>query len=182
MAIAGPQILNDHAEPLKALEKSEIDSPDVRVTLESASNLARLLEAETDAARCMADIVERVELRDDGISVTLKIQVPCSRAGVQNNSILNLSRFVPLKMKRRGVETRITIAAGADLPRRLDSALLKAVAPAGLVRGACGWPSAGAVRDRTPRGCRPALRRTALAFGVRCACHRGSDLPGSPAR
>ena len=33
-------------------------------------------------------------------------------------------------MKRRGVETRIIIAAGNDLPRKVDRALLKAVARA----------------------------------------------------
>ena len=33
-------------------------------------------------------------------------------------------------MKRRGVETRIIIAAGGDLPRKVDPALLKAVSRA----------------------------------------------------
>jgi site-specific DNA recombinase len=42
--------------------------------------------------------------------------------------MLELSRLVPLRMKRRGVETRIIVSAGDDLPRRVDSALLKAVA------------------------------------------------------
>ena len=46
--------------------------------------------------------------------LTLKIRVPCTRARVQTSSILDLSRFVPLKMKRRGVETRIIIAAGNE--------------------------------------------------------------------
>ena len=66
----------------------------------------------------------------NGVRVTLKIRVPCSRAGVQTSSILGLSRFVPLKMKRRGVETPIIIAAGNKPPRKVDSALLKAVARA----------------------------------------------------
>ena len=78
----------------------------------------------------MVELVDRIELCDDGIRVTLKIRVPCSRAGVQTNSILDLSRFVPLKMKRRGVETRIIIAAGDEPARKVDSALLKAVARA----------------------------------------------------
>src|SRR5438105_10590547 len=69
-------------------------------------------------------------LCDDGVRVTLKIRVTCSRAGVQTSSILGLSRFVPLKMKRRGVETRIIIAAGNEPPRKVDSALLKAIARA----------------------------------------------------
>jgi len=76
----------------------------------------------------MIEIITRAGLHDDGISVTLKIEVPCLRAGVRTTSVLNLSRFVPLKMKRRGVETRIIIAAGNDLPRKVDIALLKAVA------------------------------------------------------
>jgi site-specific DNA recombinase len=116
VAIAARQILNDRAGLLEALEKSEIDSPDVRATLESTSSLSRRLEVETDATECIVELVDRVELRDDGISVTLKIQVHCSRAGVRTSSTLNLSRFVPLRMKRRGVETRIVIAAGGDWP------------------------------------------------------------------
>jgi site-specific DNA recombinase len=129
-AIAARQILNDRAGLLEALESADIDSPDVRATLESTSLLSRRLENETEATACMVELVDRVELRDDGISLTVKIQVPCSRAGVRISSILNLSRFVPLRMKRRGVETRIIIAAGGDLPRKVDPALLKAVSRA----------------------------------------------------
>jgi len=128
VAIAARHILSDRAGLLEALEKSGIVSPDVRATLESASNLLQRLQKEADSAASLVESIERAELRDDGISVTLRMEVPCSRAGVRTSSILNLSRFVPLKMKRRGVETRIIIAAGDDLPRRVDPALLKAVA------------------------------------------------------
>jgi site-specific DNA recombinase len=130
VAIAGRQILNDRTRLLEALEKSGIDSPDVRATLESTLKLSRRLEDHTDVAACMVELIDRVELRDDGISVTLKIQVSSSRAGVRTTSILCLSRFVPLRMKRRGVETRIIIAAGGDLPRKMDPALVKAVSRA----------------------------------------------------
>ena len=60
--------------------------------------------------------------------MTLGIEVPCSRAGVRTSTTLSVTRFVPLRMKRRGVETRIILAAGGDLPRKVDPALLKAVA------------------------------------------------------
>ena len=128
VAIAARHILIDRASLLETLEKSEIDSPDIRATLESTSNLLRRLQTETDKMASLAEVIDRIQLRDDGISVTLRIQVPCSRAGVRTTSILDLSRFVPLIMKRRGVETRIIIAAGDDLPRKVDPALLKAVA------------------------------------------------------
>ncbi len=78
----------------------------------------------------MVELVDWIELCDDGVRVTLKVRVPCSHSGVQTSSILGLSRFVPLKMKRRGVETRIIIAAGNEPPRKVDSPLLKAIARA----------------------------------------------------
>jgi hypothetical protein len=128
VAIAARHILSDRAGLLEALEKSAIDSPDLSATLESASNFSRRLQNEADAAAALVEMISKVELRDDGISITLRIEVPCSRAGIRTSSILNLSRFVPLKMKRRGVETRIIIATGDNLPRKVDPALLKAVA------------------------------------------------------
>src|SRR6185437_9804022 len=83
-----------------------------------------------EATACMAELIDRIEPHDDGIHVALNIQVPCSHAGVRTTSVLGLSRFVPLTMKRRGVETRIVIAAGNEPPRKVDPALLKAVARA----------------------------------------------------
>jgi site-specific DNA recombinase len=127
VAIAARRILSDRAGMLEALEKSGIESPDVRATLESVSNLSRWQD-ESNAIASLVEIVNRVELRGDGISVTLRIEVPCSHAGVRASSALDLARFVPLRMKQRGVETRIVMAAGDDLPRNLDPPLLKAVA------------------------------------------------------
>jgi site-specific DNA recombinase len=130
VAIATQHILSDRAGMLEMLERSELQSPDVRTIIESTSALFRRLENEADSRNCMVEVVDRIELCDDGVRVALKIPVPYSRAGVQTSSILDLSRFVPLKMKRRGVETRIIIAAGNEPPRKVDSALLKAVARA----------------------------------------------------
>jgi DNA invertase Pin-like site-specific DNA recombinase len=130
VAIATQHILRDRAGMLEMLERSGLQSPDISAAIESTFALSRRLENEADSKDCMVELVDRIELCDDGLRVTLKIRVPCSRAGVQTSSILGLSRFVPLKMKRRGVETRIIIAAGNEPPRKVDSALLKAIARA----------------------------------------------------
>ena len=53
LAIAARHILSDRAGLLEALEKSGIDSPDIRATLESAASLLRHLEKPADAAECM---------------------------------------------------------------------------------------------------------------------------------
>lgn len=143
-------MLSDRAGLLEALQKSGIDSPDVRATLESASNLFQRLQHGADATACLVEVVDRAELRDDGISVTLSNQVPCSRAGVRINSILNLSRFMPLIIRRRGVETRIIMTEGEDLPRKIDAALLKAVARAKVWFE--GLPPDRCARSPTSRG------------------------------
>jgi len=46
----------------------------------------------------MAEIIERIELCDDGIRMALKLTVPCSQAGVRTSSLVGVTRFVPLAM------------------------------------------------------------------------------------
>ena len=49
MAIATQHILSDRAGMLEVLERSGLQSPDIRATLESTSALCRRLENEADA-------------------------------------------------------------------------------------------------------------------------------------
>lgn len=165
VTIAARHIRSDRAGLLGALEKSGIDSPDVRATLELTSNLLRQLQTAADSMACVTEVIDRVHLRDDGISVTLGIQVPCSRAGIRTNSIFNLSRFLPVRMKRCGVETRIITTEGEDLRRKVDPALLKL-----------------ADRHRAAGEDSSALRRASLASFIRRAPNRRTDLPGTSAR
>ena len=53
VAIAARHILSDRTGLLEALEKSGIDSPDLKATLESASNFSRRLQNEADAAAAL---------------------------------------------------------------------------------------------------------------------------------
>jgi len=128
VATAARQILSDRADLLDALEKSGIEAPDTKATLASSAALSLRLSKDADAGACLVELIDGVELRDDGISVTLGVQVPCSRAGVRTINLLKLSRVLPLKMKRRGVEARVIIASGEEATRQIDPALLKAVA------------------------------------------------------
>jgi hypothetical protein len=68
--------------------------------------------------------------KDEGIRLGLNIPVPCDcPSGAPLGKVLHLFRFVPLKVKRRGVEMRLIINGG-DEPRKPDPALLKAFARA----------------------------------------------------
>jgi site-specific DNA recombinase len=130
VAIGAQNILSDRAGMLEVIEHSQLKSPDIRATLDSSTVLCRRLQDEAEARTCMAEIIERIELCDDCIRMVLKLTVPCSQAGVRTSSMVGVTRFVPLAMKRRGVETRIVFAAGNEPPRTADPPLLKAVARA----------------------------------------------------
>ena len=64
-------------------------------------------------------LVQRVVLTRDGITVTVSLD--------QHGS--TLTRHVPLRLKRRGVETRLVIA-GAQAPANADSSMVKALSRA----------------------------------------------------
>ena len=85
--------------------------------------------SEIECSTALVELVERAILTDEGIRLGLKISVPCSGPGGAALHKVLLLQFVPLKVKRRGVEMRLIINGG-DEPRKPDPALLKAFARA----------------------------------------------------
>ena len=86
--------------------------------------------AERERSTALVELVEKTVLTDEGIRLSLNI--PVAFGGPSSNpqrKSLHLFRFVPLKVKRRGVEMRLIINGG-DEPRKPDPALLKAFARA----------------------------------------------------
>ncbi len=89
----------------------------------------RLL-AERERSTALVELVEKVVVTDEGIRLGLNIPVPSGGpASAPLRKVLHLFRFVPLKVKRRGVEMQLIINGG-DEPRKPDPALLKAFARA----------------------------------------------------
>ena len=86
--------------------------------------------AERERSTALVELVEKAVLTDEGIRLGLKISVPWGGPGsAPLHKVLHLFRFVPLTVKRRGVEMRLIINGG-DEPRKPDPALLKAFARA----------------------------------------------------
>ncbi len=125
--IASQQILEDSAAINSALRDLEAPA-DLKAAFDAASDWSGRLQSETDAAVALTELIERVELTESGARVSLILPIPSGRgAGV---TAVSLSRFVPMKMKRRGVELRIILEGKDDAPRKVDPALLKAIARA----------------------------------------------------
>ena len=76
-------------------------------------------------------MVDRADLSDTGIRVSLKLPIPetASRPTTEANGLI-IARFFPMTVRRRGVEMRLVIKGNGAPARRADSALLKAVARA----------------------------------------------------
>jgi site-specific DNA recombinase len=78
----------------------------------------------------LSQIVERVDLSREGIKLALNLPLLSANGDKSGNAgHFSLSKFVPIEMKRRGVETKLVIESD-NTPTRVDLPLLKAVARA----------------------------------------------------
>jgi hypothetical protein len=85
---------------------------------------------ERERSTALVELVEKVALTDEGVRIGLNISVPCGGPGsAPHHKVLHMFRFVPLKVKRRGVEMRLIINGGRESTKP-DPALLKAFARA----------------------------------------------------
>jgi site-specific DNA recombinase len=126
VAIAARKVLDDKAAILEALQVAEMRDADIDPILGLVSEWRERLLAERERSTALFELVEKIVLTDEGIRLGLNLPVPC---GGPLLKVLHLFRFVPVKVKRRGVEMRLIISGG-DQPRKPDPALLKGFARA----------------------------------------------------
>jgi site-specific DNA recombinase len=130
VAIAARSILDDKAAILEALQVAGMGDADINPVFAFLAEWSERLLAERERSTALVELVEKTVLTDEGIRLGLNIPVPGGGPGsVSPSKMLHLFRFVPLKVKRRGVEMRLIINGG-DEPRKPDPALLKAFARA----------------------------------------------------
>jgi site-specific DNA recombinase len=167
VAIAARSILDDKAAILEALQVAGMGEADLNQVFTLVAEWSERLLAERERSMALVELVEKAVLTDEGIRLGLKVSVPSGGPGsAPRSEVLHLFRFVPLKVKRRGVEMRLIIN-GADEPRKPDPALLKAF---GRARGWFEELSSGHVRSLVEIARREGLakryvtRLTKLAF------------------
>src|ERR1019366_4047339 len=125
------QILGDRAAIAGAIEELNIDASRLPSIFKAAEAWIKSLRSEAEASPALVRLIERVGLKQDGIQVSIKLPIP---AGDERDAAtpheLALTRFVPMRMKRRGVEMRLIIDGDAGPAARIDPPLLKATARA----------------------------------------------------
>ena len=129
VAIAARSILDDKPAILEALQGAGVGDADLNQVFGLAAEWRERLLSERERSRALVELVEKAALSDEGIRLGLQMPVSCGGQGAPPSKVLHLFRFIPLKVKRRGVEMRLIINGG-DEPRQPDPALLKAFARA----------------------------------------------------
>jgi site-specific DNA recombinase len=128
VAAAAQQLLTDEPAIATALEEAGVAANRIPSILETTRAWSGKLRSSTEAAAALAALVHRVELSRDGLRLSLTVPMPAAGAGNDPPSPdAIVTRFVPLQVKRRGVELRLVIPGAHTQRPKVDLALLKAV-------------------------------------------------------
>jgi site-specific DNA recombinase len=129
IAIAARSILDDKPAIFEAMQVAGTGDANINLVFTLVAESRDRLLAERERSTALIELVEKTVLTDEGIRLGLKISVPWGGPGsAPLHKVLHLFRFVPLTVKRRGIEMRLII--NGDEPRKPDPALLKAFARA----------------------------------------------------
>src|SRR5260370_21663992 len=129
LAASAWQILSDRIEIAAAA--SGLAENRLPAIFAAAEGWGERLQSEVKAGAALSAVVDRVDLSDTGIRVSLKLPIPgtASRPAADANGLTG-APFVPITVRRRGVGMRLVIKGNGAPSTRADSALLDAVARA----------------------------------------------------
>jgi DNA invertase Pin-like site-specific DNA recombinase len=158
-------MLADQAALVVAIEDSCAGTEKVEQILGIASTWRKRLSDEHEAQAALGELVTQVQLSGSGLRLLFNIS-PGLVGGALSEAV-SLSHFVPMTIRRRGVELRLILEGHTEEPRPHDPALLKALARARswFEEVACGKvASLAALARREGLRKRYLTRLTKLAF------------------
>jgi site-specific DNA recombinase len=131
VAAAVGEMLGDEAAVLEAAQKTDIGSGQIDRVLHAARTWRNRLQSQAEQSSALAALVDRVELKSDGIRVSIKMAiVGAEKSRAQLREPVTIARWFPMQLKRRGVELRLIVGDHNRSAAIVDLSLLKAVARA----------------------------------------------------
>jgi site-specific DNA recombinase len=131
VAAAIREMLDDESSVLEAAQKTTHDSDRIERVLHAACSWSRLLQSEAEQTSAIAALVDRVELKSDGIRVSIKLPIAgAEKSRAQVPDQVAIARSFSMQLKRRGVELRLIVGDRHRSAAIVDLSLLKAVARA----------------------------------------------------
>ena len=124
-------MLDDQTSVLEAAQKTGIDSRQINRVLHAARSWSHRLQSEAEQTSALAALVDRVELKNDGMGVSIKLPIAdTEKSGSHLSEAVAITRAFPMQLKRRGVELRMIVGDHHRSAATVDLSLLKAVARA----------------------------------------------------
>jgi site-specific DNA recombinase len=125
------EMLDDESSVFEDVQKTTHDSGRIERVLHAARSWSRLLQSEVEQTSAIATLVDRVELKSDGIRVSIKLPIAgAEKSRPQLPDQVTIARWFPMQLKRRGVELRLIVGDHNRSAAIVDLSLLKAVARA----------------------------------------------------
>jgi site-specific DNA recombinase len=168
VAAAIREMLDDESSVLEAAQKTTHDSGRIERVLHAARSWSRPLRSEAEQTPAIAALVDQVELKSDGIGVSIKLSIAgAEKSRAQLPDHVEMARWFPMQLKRRRVELRLIVGDHNRSAAIVDLSLLKAVARAHRWFGelsAGNVRSLAAIAAREGRSVRYVGRLIRLAF------------------
>jgi DNA invertase Pin-like site-specific DNA recombinase len=131
VAAAIGEMLGDESAVLEAAQKTDINSSQVDSVLHAARTWRHRFQSEAEQTSAIGALVDRVELKSDGIRVSIKLPIAgAEKSRAQLPDQVTIARTFPMQLKRRGVELRLSVGDHNRSAAIVDLSLLKAVARA----------------------------------------------------
>jgi site-specific DNA recombinase len=131
VAAAAREMLDDQASVLETAQKTDVDSHQIDRVLHAARTRSHRLQSEAEQTTAIAALVDRVELKCDGMGVSIKLPIDSTeKSRAQLPDEVAITGSFPMQLKRRGVELRLIVGDHNRSAANVDLPLLKAVARA----------------------------------------------------
>jgi site-specific DNA recombinase len=120
VAAEAAAILADRAAIGTVLEKAGVSPSELPAAFSVAASIQRRLRSDAERDEALAVLIGRVDLSAGVLRLTIALEPLAGIAG-------ELTRDIPLKIKRRGVEMRLIVQSGRPAPPKADPTLLKEI-------------------------------------------------------
>lgn len=120
------QILDNHSAIMTTLQEAGIAAQYLPASLNAVSRASKKLEMGKENADLLPAIIERVNLQQEGLEITLSLTSLISEK-INTPEPITITHQAPMQIKRRGIEMRLVMENSTS---KIDPTLIKAVARA----------------------------------------------------
>jgi site-specific DNA recombinase len=127
LAAALSKILQDRSALVHDLPNDH-DVARLKSILETVKQWSARFRSCEESSHALASLVERAEVGTGRMRLSIRVPLQASGESSTSGDAFCLKREMALQVRRRGIEMRLVVGAGAD--PKIDLAILKAIAPA----------------------------------------------------